>query len=110
MIAFAIALLVQSSTTTCQTILGITTCNSRAMAGQTTAPIDYSSKTVQPDFTPLRAFSRGPRTPKPPKIYKKVGKLLAAGRCDEAQSMALKEGEFDLATRVQSACERSNPK
>lgn len=38
------------------------------------------------------------------KKAKQVGKLIAAGECDEARSVALQDGELDLAVKVQSLC------
>jgi hypothetical protein len=44
------------------------------------------------------------KTSGPSKLEKRVGKLMAKGKCDEARSMALEGGAIDLAARVREDC------
>jgi len=97
----------QSATTTCQTHSGITTCDTRDTGIQPSVPpTDYSSRMAQIDTSGLDTLAANVRANKGRKARKKVGKLIAAGQCDEAVSVALNAGDLSLASQARSFCRR----
>ena len=83
----------QTADTRCTTYYDVTRCRTT-----TSAP---PPSTDVPDFTGVFTLLRG----NPEKRRnKKIGKLVAEGRCDEAREVALKAGDFRVAEYVGGQC------
>lgn len=114
----------QSSTTTCETVFGITTCNTRP---QPQSGINWGIVNQQPAPNPGNAFMDGYvrgqqlRAAEEERLARRraeadaasakalgvaAGKLVAAGDCDGALKLALDAGDLDLAGSVKDYCSK----
>jgi hypothetical protein len=95
MLALVISLIFQQTTTNCTTMGAATRCTSQPTI---TAPIDYGA--TQPSINvPIIA-----RRDRSSGHAKKVGKLIAEGKCGEAEAYALKKGRIELAEQARRYC------
>lgn len=72
-------------------------------------PNDYTSAFAQPAQDPLAAVNAGARQAQEMTLRlnrNQVGRLMAAGRCDEAMQQALRYSDFDLAQQVKALCQK----
>lgn len=103
-----IALLVLQAAVTCTTVIGVTRCETPPV------PLDYGAALRRgynsvPTYQQMEAQNAANREANARQndraLRARVGDLVAKGRCDDARTMALRGGDFDLAERVKAACE-----
>jgi len=96
-----LAILIQVTTTSCRPVLGEVQCTSRTAPS---GPIQYPTTAV--DGQAMANLGSALRYRKQNGRRKKVGKLVAAGKCDEATAFALNKGELELADYVRAYCRK----
>lgn len=99
--SLVVALMLQSSVTECRPFLNSVRCET---TGGSTGPTDYGRLQARPDYSGFAALGASIRAKKARARTRKVGKLLAEGRCDDAVAAALDDGNIDLAREARSFC------
>lgn len=102
MIVIALLLL---QVTDCTTNGNRTQCRTQPqIQQQPVGPNDYSGGTHQSYGNAGQGLGAAFRARKARRAQKKIGTMIAEGRCAEARQEALKSGDLDMAERVQGLC------
>ena len=100
--------LAQNSTTTCRPYgFGEVRCDTQAQPGlfQPTPPVDYTGllRPVPPPNAALNAYEAA-RAQSRQRLVDQVAPLMAAGQCETARLLAVRERDAEMADLIYSTC------
>lgn len=86
-----------------------------ASEGQSTVDVNVNNQTTPAHCGAIDAYyfgcslAKSAEAKKREKERQEIGALMADGKCDDAERVALRDGDFDTAQRVKTLCPSSPP-